>query len=730
MKTQKQSCCAKRTILEKILIVVVVLLVCILIALFCVFTLHVKNGNRHFTRPVVQNVSCPTPSPLRVKKSTPCMTQSCIKAASQIIDFIDPSVNPCDNFYDFVCGNFLKKPKVSNEITPLSALEAVTLQQFNSLITEPINETLPKSWALQRKYYNTCMNTSAIEENNSESFLEMLKFLGDWPLLHGRFWDERKFDWLNSMVLCRKVGFTFEYFLKIGAKDAANETGTIVLSINPPAVTDLPFHLRNFYVELMANISIELGAPPYLVTHEFNRVLQFEDEIKAAVVDEVQNGQEIITTIDTLENQFPSIPWVHFLTNITMNSNNISSSSWIHFRAGRYLRNLQTLLHRTPKSIQANYIVWKIIEHFRNYLKESVRSLYESFLIHLNPNLAFVNNRHLYCLQKSKFYFPSVTELAYVRTFLKPQSRENIKDMALEIKYRLWKKITANEWLDKNSKIFLLNKVAKIENIIGASDHAFDQNFDQVVEMDGFDLDSDNIIEMATKLNAKRADNYFNIINQKSNEVAKEVLEKSPVLYINAFYAEDFNAMIVPASFLQGVIYDLDRPQYMNYGALGSVIGHEYTHSFTTFAEENQTKTAESADKYEGKIQCLLEEYKEYGKHLSEFTTNAKSALEENIADLIGPDLAYEAYQQWKWKNGPEPTLPGLNYTQNQLFWIMSGAFKCYQPKRGFNIKFDQHHGVPSFAVTFSMRNSPFFAADFNCPVGANMNPEKKCRVL
>ncbi|XP_044265964.1 neprilysin-2-like [Tribolium madens] len=730
MKTQKQNCCAKRTILEKILIVVVVLLVCILIALFCVFILHIKNGKRHFTRPVVQNLSCPTPSPLRVKKNTPCMTQNCIKSTSQIIDFIDPTVNPCDNFYDFVCGNFLNKPKVSNEITPLSTLEAITLQQLNSLITEAIDGTLPKSWALQRKYYKMCMNTSAIEENNSETFLEMLKYLGDWPLLHGRFWDERKFDWLSSMVLCRKVGFAFEYFLKIGAKDAANETGTIVLSINPPAVTDLPFHLRNFYVELMSNISIELGAPPYLVTHEVNRVLQFEDEIKAAVVDELQNGQEIITTIESLETQFPSIPWVDFLTNITMNSNNISSNSWIHFRAGRYLRNLQTLLHRTPKSIQANYIVWKIIEHFRNYLKESVRSLYESFLIHLNPNLAFVNNRHLYCLQKSKFYFPSVTELAYVRTFLQRRSRDNIKDMATRIKNQLQNKIRSNEWLDENSKNFLEDKVAQIENIIGASDYAFDQNFDHIVEMDEFDLETDNIIEMAAKLHAKRADNYFNIINRKSNEVARDVLEKSPVLYINAFYAEDFNAMIVPASFLQGVIYDLDRPQYMNYGALGSVIGHEYTHSFTTFAEENQTKTAENADKYEGKIKCLLEEYKAYGKHLSEFTTNAKSALEENIADLIGPDLAYEAYQQWKRENGPESTLPSLNYTQNQLFWIMSGAFKCYQPKRGFKLKFDQHHGVPSFAVTFSMRNSPFFAADFNCPIGSNMNPKNKCRIL
>lgn len=232
MKSEKRNCCSKRTILEKILIVVVVLLVCILVALFCVFTLYIKNGKGDFTRSVL-NKTCPTtPSPIRIKKSVPCMTPNCIKSASQIIDFIDPSINPCDNFYEFVCGNFLKKPKLANELTPLSTLEAVTLQQLNSLITDPINGTLPKSWQLQRKYYKLCMNTSAIEESGSETFLEMLKYLGDWPLLHGRFWDERKFDWLSSMVLCRKFGFGYEHFLKITAKDALNETGTIILSVS------------------------------------------------------------------------------------------------------------------------------------------------------------------------------------------------------------------------------------------------------------------------------------------------------------------------------------------------------------------------------------------------------------------------------------------------------------------------------------------------------------------
>lgn len=80
----------------------------------------------------------------------------------------------------------------------------------------------------------------------------------------------------------------------------------------------------------------------------------------------------------------------------------------------------------------------------------------------------------------------------------------------------------------------------------------------------------------------------------------------------------------MPAPFLQGVIYNFQRPQYMNYGALGSVIGHELTHGF--IVDRNETKrysnqwTTYTKTKYEEKAQCILNEYESYNGHLKEFT--------------------------------------------------------------------------------------------------------------
>ena len=54
------------------------------------------------------------------------------------------------------------------------------------------------------------------------------------------------------------------------------------------------------------------------------------------------------------------------------------------------------------------------------------------------------------------------------------------------------------------------------------------------------------------------------------------------VSVVNALYARWLNKVFIPAGILDGIFYDIDRPQYMNYGAIGAVIGHEMIHGFDT----------------------------------------------------------------------------------------------------------------------------------------------------
>lgn len=103
----------------------------------------------------------------------------------------------------------------------------------------------------------------------------------------------------------------------------------------------------------------------------------------------------------------------------------------------------------------------------------------------------------------------------------------------------------------------------------------------------------------------------------------------------------------------------------------------------------------------------------------------------ENIADNGGIKEAYHAYTSWVKRNGAEGLLPGLNYTQQQMFWISAANVWCskYRPETMKLRILTGFHSPGKFRVNGPMSNLPEFAKDFNCPLGSQMNPEKKCAV-
>ena len=101
------------------------------------------------------------------------------------------------------------------------------------------------------------------------------------------------------------------------------------------------------------------------------------------------------------------------------------------------------------------------------------------------------------------------------------------------------------------------------------------------------------------------------------------------------------------------------------------------------------------------------------------------------IADNGGVGLAYRAYKRAYAFQRPEPTLPVLNFTAEQLFWIAYGIGNCEKMSNEMlklNIQVDSHS--PSrFRLNGVVSNSYEFANDFKCPVGSPMNPKIKCKV-
>lgn len=141
-----------------------------------------------------------------------CLTPECIHEASRVIQRMDVSVDPCDDFYDFACGRFVQEtiiPDEKSEVDIFSIIQDKVNIQLRSLINEDINLNDPAPFNMAKKLYRTCMNESLIEEVGMEPLLSTLDKLGGWPVVHGDRWNENsEWNWTWTIKELRKYGYS------------------------------------------------------------------------------------------------------------------------------------------------------------------------------------------------------------------------------------------------------------------------------------------------------------------------------------------------------------------------------------------------------------------------------------------------------------------------------------------------------------------------------------------
>jgi len=210
---------------------------------------------------------------------------------------------------------------------------------------------------------------------------------------------------------------------------------------------------------------------------------------------------------------------------------------------------------------------------------------------------------------------------------------------------------------------------------------------------------------------------------------AKNIMDTS------AKYDNNNNRFILNAGILGGVFFGEDRPLYMDYGAIGSVVGHEITHGFDhvgidrdEYGNEANWWHPETKKKFLEKVECVIDKYWDYTYEIGNqlFLVDGYQTLRENIADLGGTKEAYRAYQRLSTTfQEPEGTLPGLPYSTNQLLWLAGTNKACTTPPT----RHPTLHSPKKYRINGAFSDMDEFSKDWNCPIGSKMNPVKKCQV-
>nr|CAD7452416.1 unnamed protein product [Timema tahoe] len=370
-------------------------------------------------------------------------------------------------------------------------------------------------------------------------------------------------------------------------------------------------------------------------------------------------------------------------------------------------------------------------------------------LRYTHPFLSLLQ-RHLWCSTLD----PNDVELVrrvslsvgslYVRRYFHEEAKRSAMEMVQNIRNQFLDILKTIDWMDDETRMKGIDKAKSMSVHIAYPDELLDnsklEKFYQNLEINP-DLYLESILNL-TKFGTSYS---FGRLRQPVNK--SEWITHGRPAVVNAYYSSIENSIQFPAGILQGHFFNSDRPRYMNYGAIGFVIGHEITHGFDdqlckqaalsrcamVYLQGRQfDKNGNLVDwwqavtmkKYLAKTRCVIEQYGNY--------TDEHTGLKgENIADNGGLKEAYRAYLAWVDHNHVEQTLPGLDYTPRQMFWISAAQTWCskYRAEAMQQRIITGVHSPGRFRVQGPCSNLEEFSKDFNCPRGSAMNPEKKCSV-
>lgn len=162
------------------------------------------------------------------KPASTCETPGCVAAASKVMSYIDESLDPCENFYDFACGTYLRNTQVPEDKVTVDAFSNVrdlVQEQLRIILNEPPQSGDSKPFLLAKNFHSSCLNQENIEARGIKPLADILEAFGGWPVLKGDLWSEGSFDWIETIKKFRRMGFdTYIIFAFSSETDLKNSS--------------------------------------------------------------------------------------------------------------------------------------------------------------------------------------------------------------------------------------------------------------------------------------------------------------------------------------------------------------------------------------------------------------------------------------------------------------------------------------------------------------------------
>lgn len=580
--------------------------------------------------------------------------------------FIDPknmdaSVKPGDDFYRYANGTWLKTNTIPASKTSwgsFNELRDKSVEAMRTLLDEAAKN--PKKGRLQQMvgdFYASGMDSVTIEKRGWDplkpDFARVGKLQNMTDVLNELGYQRRQSNgMLHSFSVSQDRKNVSKYLPQFGQGGTTLPDRDYYLKNDPRSAK-----IRDAYRDHLTKMFGLIGdAQP---AQKADKVIQLETTLARAQMARVEMRDPYKTynklTVKAFDKLTPHINWVD-----QMKRFGVEEQDTVLVSNPAFFKVMDSLLVATPVADLKTYMRWNLLRGAAPYLSSPF----------VNQNFAF--SKVLTGQKEQTPRWQRVSSLIdgtlgdllgqlYVQNYFKPEAKQRMMTLVDNLEASFKEHINGLEWMSPETKKKAVNKLISFKRKIGYPD--------KWKSYDGVTIKRNDFFG---NVDAAGQWSYNYMINRLGKPVDKTEWGMTPPT-VNAYYNPVNNEIAFPAAILQFPFFDAAADDAINYGGIGAVIGHEMTHGFDDSGRQYDADgtlrdwwTKDDAVKFKeraGKVEAQFFGY----KVLDTLAVNGKLTLGENLADLGGLAIAYDAFKKTKQGKG-NTAIDG--FTPDQRFFL------------------------------------------------------------
>ncbi len=644
-------------------------------------------------------------------------------------DAIDKSANPCENFYQYACGNWQKNNPIPGDqsrwgqFNKLAENNRLVLYEILSNAAKPGNHT-----PVEQKvgdYFAACMDTKTIDARGTAPLkvdLDAIGKVSSRPQLVEEIAD------LQQKGVRAVMAFYAAADMHDATMQVANlDQGGLTLPDRDNYLKDdaASTEMRAKYLEHLQKMFVLAGDDTETAKKEAQTVMTLEIALAKASMDRTERRdpakRDHMMAMDAVEKDAPNLELARFFETA-------KSPSFTKVNVGNpeFFKQVNDLLASAPVEDWKVYLRWKAIHNAAPLLTDDfVNEDFHFFNQYLRGQKELAP-RWKRCVEYTDGELGEALGQLYVEKVFGKEQKERTQKMVKAIEDAMNDDLHSLDWMTPETKKAAFAKLEAIVNNIGYPEKWRDYSSVKVTRDDFFG-------------DAQRADSFevHRVWNKIGQPTDKKEWGMTPPT-VNAYYNPSRNDINFPAGILQSPFYSGSADDAVNFGGIGVVIGHELTHGFDDQgrkydAEGNLRDWWTKADgvAFEERAKCVSDEYSSFVSvkdDKGEVHLNGKLTLGENTADNGGLRLAYAAMMKMLNNDASKET---GGYTAAQRFFLSYAQVWCQNvtPQEARRLALIDPHSPGEWRANGATRNFDQFWKAFGCKPGQPMIPASACRV-